>query len=62
MKRKILFLDVISILVVLFLFHGVNYIAFLILPKWVDVIIGFPLSIYLIYKWLIIYADFIKTN
>lgn len=31
-------------------FYGANWVAHFILPKWIDIMIGFPLSLFLIYK------------
>lgn len=36
-------------------FYGVNILSHHILPKWWDIIIGFPLSLYLIYKLILNY-------
>jgi len=35
-------------------FVGINHIAHMLLPKWIDILIGLPLSMYIISKSLII--------
>ena len=44
-------------LVALSIFYGVNNMSHKILPKWIDILIGFPLSMYLIYKWMFFCDD-----
>jgi hypothetical protein len=48
-----LFKQVFYILLVLIIFYGAIWLCFLILPKWIDVIIGFPLAIYLMILFMI---------
>ena len=38
-------------------FVGTNHMAHMLLPKWIDILIGLPLSIYIISKSLIIFHN-----
>ncbi len=38
-------------------FVGINHITHMLLPKWIDILIGLPLSIYIISKSLIIFHN-----
>ena len=50
MKTKNIVIIVKTFVYVLFCFYGINWLALYLLPKWVDVLIGFPLSMYFLYK------------
>ena len=43
-------------------FVGTNHLAHLILPKYIDIIIGFPLSFYIIIKSLNYFHGVNRTN
>lgn len=47
----------IFVIYVFFCFYGVPRIAAYLLPKWVGILIGVPLSFFLIYKGAIFYMD-----
>lgn len=38
-------------------FYGINWIAHHFLPKWIDILVGFPLSVYAIYRGSLFYLD-----
>jgi hypothetical protein len=38
-------------------FYGINWIAHHFLPKWIDILVGFTLSIYAIYKGCLFYLN-----
>jgi hypothetical protein len=38
-----------------FCFYGTNLIAHAVLPKWIDIIVGLPLSIFFMYKIILYY-------
>jgi hypothetical protein len=52
LKFKIFF-----VIYILLSFYGVNWLASYLLPKWIDILIGFPLSMYLIYKGMIYFNN-----
>ena len=45
MKRKL----ILAALMIL-AFYGTNKVAHFLLPKWIDIAVGFPLSMYLLYR------------
>lgn len=55
--------DIIVIaLIYIFYFYGLNHLFHLLLPKWLDMIIGFPLSIYLMYEALEVYSVYLDSK
>lgn len=66
MKRSIKHVIIFSIYI-LICFYGINRLAHHFLPKWIDMLVGLPLSFYLIYVGIIHYVKSIdnehnKTN
>ena len=57
MKNKNIIIGIIGVIYVLFCFYGINWLASYLLPKWVDILIGFPLSMYLIYKGMLYFNN-----
>lgn len=53
---KNIIIGIIWVIYILLCFYGVAWLASYLLPKWVDIIIGFPLSMYLIYKGSIYFS------
>lgn len=47
-------------LTALIIFYGTMWLAFIFLPKWVDVIIGFPLAIFLMILFMVKSPKYIK--
>lgn len=38
-------------------FYGTNWVAHCFLPKWIDLLVGLPASMFLIYKGIIFYLN-----
>jgi hypothetical protein len=56
-ESKDVIIGVIGVVYILFCFYGINWLSSYLLPKWVDIMIGFPLSMYLIYKGTVYFAN-----
>lgn len=62
MTQKILIRGLVFAAISFTIFYGVNWTAHHFLPKWVDILIGFPLSIYLIFKAAMLYDNHGKSS
>ncbi len=60
MKDKNIIIGIIYVICMLFCFLGINWMSSYFLLKWIDVLIGFPLSMYLIYKVAISFNSNLK--
>lgn len=49
-------------LIYIFYFYGLNHLFHMMLPKYWDVLVGFPLSIYLMWEALEVYASYLDLK
>ena len=52
--------QVIFVVCIVLCFYGTNHLAHYLLPKWIDMLVGFPLSIYLMYRVSLYYINSLK--
>lgn len=50
MKDKNIIIGIIYVICMLFCYFGINWMCSYFLDKWIDILIGFPLSLFSIYK------------
>lgn len=43
-------------------FYGIPKLAFWLLPKWIDILVGFPLMIYVVYRVALSYLEKQEKN
>jgi hypothetical protein len=60
-RKTILKIAALSTLAILF-FFSVNYVCHRILPKWIDVIVGYPLSFWLIFRGTLLYTKYFEDK